>query len=286
MSCETNGIPEDRYNMKRVCFDGRTIIYVMLNHRAACLSWSDAFRKGIIKSDALLFHVDRHPDFSLGSCTLLDDNDRIADDKEKELEEFVKNKLGVLNYEFIVLSMYRGLIGDAISIDWEEECGNLYGQYTEMTYDTTKRREFQDRKKRLHTFYLGGSSINGLTGYYGLLTDSWTHQDVQRVFNKKSKEGNVILDIDLDFFTYVDSEKVTWALNERNLNSMLESDGFNLLLSNARVITIALEPFFCGNTTECRCILKAMSATLRERFSIDIEKTVIEEFNKELSEEN
>ena len=286
MNCETTGIPEDRYNMKRICFDGRTIIYVMLNHRVACLSWSDAFRKGIIKSDALLFHVDRHPDFSLGSCTLLDDNDRIADDQEKALEEFVKNKLSVLNYEFIVLSMYRGLIGDAISIHWEQEYDNLYGEYKEMTYDTTNRREFLDRKKRLHTFYVGGSSINGLSGYYGLLTDHWTHQDVQRVFNKKSKEGNMILDIDLDFFTYVDSEGVTWALNERNLNSILESDGFRLLLSNAKVITIALEPFFCGNTTECRYILKAMSTALRERLSIDIEKTVIEEFNKELSEEN
>jgi hypothetical protein len=250
------------------------------------LSWSDAFRKGIIKSDALLFHVDRHPDFSLGRRILLDENDRIADDQEKELEEFVKNKLSVLNYEFIVLSMYRGLIGDAISIHWEQEYDQLYGDYKKMTYGTTNRTEFLDRRGRLHTFYLAGSSIRELTGYQGLLTDRWTHQDVQGVFNKKSKEGNMILDIDLDFFTYVDSEKVTWSLNERNLNSMLESDGFSLLLSNARVITIALEPYFCGNTTECRYILKAMSATLRERFSIDIEKTVIEEFNKELSEEN
>jgi hypothetical protein len=125
-----------------------------------------------------------------------------------------------------------------------------------------------------------------LTGYQGLLTDRWTHQDVQGVFNKKSKEGNMILDIDLDFFTYVDSEGVTWALNERNLNSILESDGFRLLLSNAKVITIALEPFFCGNATECRYILKALSRALSERLSIDLEKTVIEEFDKELSEEN
>lgn len=107
MSCETTGIPEDRYNMKRVCFDGRRKVYVMLNHRAAYLSWVDAFRKGFIESGALLFHVDRHADFSLGSSALLDDNNRIADDQEKELEEFVKTKLSVLNSEFIVLSMYR-----------------------------------------------------------------------------------------------------------------------------------------------------------------------------------
>jgi hypothetical protein len=286
MSCETTGIPEDRYNMKRVCFDGRTAICVVLNHRAACLSWSDAFRKGVTKSDALLFHVDRHPDFSLGRRILLDDNDSIADDQEKELEDFVKNKLSVLNYEFIVLSMYRGLIGDAISIHWEQEYDQLYGDYKKMIYGTTNRTEFLDRRGRLHTFYLAGSSIRELTGYQGLLTDRRTHQDVQGVFKENSKKGNLILDVDLDFFTYVDSEGVTWALNERNLDSMLESDAFRYLLGNAKMMTIALEPFFCGSTTECRYILKAVSTAIRKRLSIDIEKTVIQEFNKELSEEN
>jgi len=258
----------------------------MLNHRVAYLSWVDAFRKGVAKSGALLFHIDRHPDFSLGSLALLDDNDRIADDQERELEEFVKTKLSVLNYEFIVLSMYRGLIGDAISIHWEQDYDHLYGEYKKMTYGTTNRTEFLDRRDRLHTFYLAGSSIRELTGYQGLLTDTYTHQDVQRVFNKKSKEGNMILDVDLDFFTYVDSEGATWALNERNLNSILESDAFRFLLGNAKIMTIALEPFFCGNTTECRHILKALSTALTKRLSIDIEKTVIEEFDKELSEEN
>jgi len=65
-------IPKDRYNMDYVHFDNRKRIYVLLNHRVACLCWMDALRKDLIKPGAFLFHIDHHADFSLHSTALLD----------------------------------------------------------------------------------------------------------------------------------------------------------------------------------------------------------------------
>jgi len=179
--------------------------------------------------------------------------------------------------------MNRGVIGDAVSIDREPDHSHIYGKYKNMTYDTTNRTEFRDRKGRAHTFYLGGPSVRELVDYQGLLTDRYTHQDIQRAFNDSVKKGNLILDIDLDYFTYNDGEG-TWAMNERNLGVVLSSEGFCHLLRVAKVISIALEPFFCGNTTECRHILKSLGSSIRKELGVDIEKAVTEKFRKELDD--
>jgi len=55
----------------------------------------DALRKGLIKPGAFLFHIDHHADFSLHSPALLDDDEKITDDQEEQLEEFVRTKLSV-----------------------------------------------------------------------------------------------------------------------------------------------------------------------------------------------
>jgi len=283
MALGAAGIPKDRYNMKYVRLENRTRVYVLLNHRVAYLCWMDALRRGFIKSGAFLFHIDWHADFAVSTLVLIDDNEKIADDQEKELEDFVRTRLSVLNYEFIALAMYRGVIGDAVSIDKEHDHDHIYGDHKKMTYDTTNRNEFVDKKGRLHAFYLGGSSIRELVGYQGLLIDSYTHQDVQKVFKENVKKRNLILDIDLDYFTYCDSEG-QWALNERNLNLILDSEGFRYILDCAKVITVALEPFFCGNTTECRHILKSLGSSLRKHINVDIEGAAIKEFENELAE--
>lgn len=276
-----NSIPKERFNIEYVSFQDGKKIYVFLNHRVAYLCWIDSVKKGIIKNGALLVHVDHHADFSLSSTDLIDKQERIGIQQEKKLRRFVKNKLSVLNYEFIVLSMYRGIIGDAISIDVMHD--NVFGDYKKMTYETTNRTEFVDNAGRTHTFYLGGSSINELVGYQGLLTDRYTHQDVQKVFNQNVRENNVILDIDLDFFTYQDNEGKTWAINERNLETTLNSEGFNYLFHNAAVVTIALEPFFCGNSTECLHILSGLNSWIEQKIGLKIKGRVIKKFQNELS---
>lgn len=105
-------------------------------------------------------------------------------------------------------------------------------------YKTTKKAWFKDRKGKIHNFFLCGS-IHGLTGYNGLLTDEYNKFDVRQAFRKNHRNRNVILDIDLDFFTYRDDEDGAWAMNERHLETILSSEAFNFLWSSAEVVTIA-----------------------------------------------
>jgi hypothetical protein len=277
-------VPLEKYNIEYVPVENKKTVYVLLNHRVAYLCWLDALRKDLIKSGAFLFHIDQHADFGVSSLALIEDHEKIGDDQTKELEDFIKNRLGLQNYEFIVLAMYRGVIGDAISIDKEDDHDRLFGDPKTPLYETTRRREFVDKKGRLHKFYLGGSSIRAITGRYGLLTDAWTHQDVQKIFNESVANRNLILDIDLDYFTYNDGEG-QWALNDRDMDFILDSEGFRYVLTRAKVITVALEPFYCGNTTECRHILKKVSSSLKKYIGVEIEEVTIKKFESELAEQ-
>jgi len=172
--------------------------------------------------------------------------------------------------------MYRGIIGDAISVSRKND--SLYGKYERGDYTTTKRYEFKDEKGSLHTFYLGGSSVLDLVDHYGLLTDSWKHKDVQKVFKDAVRSRNVILDIDLDYFTYQSPHGDDWAFNKRHLEAVFKSDAFHYLLNYIGTISIALEPSCCGGNDECRSILEKLNSVALSKYGMDIEEKTIQRF--------
>lgn len=266
---------QDRDNMEYIFVNGHKKIYVFLNHRVAYLCWIDAFRKNLIKQNALLFHIDHHADFWLKDKKLIREQNKICINSKQKLKKFVKEKLDKLNSDFIVLSMYRGIIGDAISVSRQND--RLYGQFMSGNYQTTHRYEFK-YKGNSHTFYLGGSSILELVNNYGLLTDRWKHQDVQKRFKTAVKNQNIFLDIDLDFFTYQSDEGHTWAMSSRHLKNIFQSDAFIYLLNYINVISIALEPNCCGGNAECRSILEKLNSVALSKYNIDIETKTIQRF--------
>lgn len=266
---------QDRDNMEYLFFSNRKKIYVCLNHRVAYLCWLDAFRKGIIKHNALLFHIDFHADFWLNDQQLIKEQEKISIKDQQKLKDFVRDRLNKLNTNFIVLSMYRGIIGDAISVSRKND--SLYGKFKRGDYTTTDRYEFKN-KGILHTFYLGGSNVLDLVGRYGLLTDCWKHKDVQKVFKDAVRSQNVILDIDLDYFTYQSPHGDDWAFNKRHLETIFQSAAFLNLLNHIDMISIALEPSCCGGNNECRSILGKLNSVALNKYSIDIEKEAIQKF--------
>jgi len=267
---------QDRDNMDYVFFNNSKKIYVCLNHRVAYLCWIDAFRKKFIKGKTLLFHIDFHADFWLNNRQLVREQEAINIDDQQRLEDFVKKKLHKLNTDFIVLSMHRGIIGDALSVSRKND--SLYGKFKGGGYTTTNRYEFNDKKGNLHTFYLGGSSVLDLVGHYGLLTDNFRHKDVQKVFKDAVRSQNVILDIDLDCFTYQSPHGSDWAFNKRHLEAIFQSAAFIHLLNHIDVVSIALEPSCCGGNAECRSILEKINSVGLSRYNIDIEEKTIQRF--------
>jgi hypothetical protein len=229
-------------------------------------------------NNALLFHIDYHPDFCLNDTKLIKEQNQIQINDEQKLKKFVKYRLNRQNIDFIVLSMYRGVVGDAISIHRRDN--SLYGKFIRGNYQTTDRYEFKDNNGNSHAFYLGGPSIQDLVGNYGLLTDCWKHKDVQKAFKDAVRSRNIILDIDLDYFTYESPSGDSWAFNERHLKTIFQSDAFNYLLSNIDVISIALEPNCCGGNAECIAILRELNSAL-SKFNINIETRTIQKFKLE-----
>jgi hypothetical protein len=275
-------IPEKMLNVNYLRFDvSGKLIYVMLNHRVAYLCWMDAYRKGIIKEGAFIIHIDKHLDFALHQNAVLEEDRKITYEQEEEHTEFVRKRSSLQNCDFIVLAMDRGLIGDGISIDNEDESEkNPYGTIKEGNYSTTNRIEIVDKNGKPHTFYSGHSSLIELYGYQGLLTDKFTHQDVQTAYKQGVKDRNIVLDIDLDYFTYNEGDG-QWAMNDRNIDYILNSDAFTDFLTISKVITIALEPYYCGHWVECKQILNRLSLKLKEYLGVDIEKQVVDTFEKD-----
>ena len=83
-------------------------------------------------------------------------------------------------------------------------------------------------------------------------------------------------------FSSDNSEEYAQAIDEKEMKSILNSDFLRNCLSRSQVITIALEPFYCGGEEECKKILKTLSLNLREPLGIDIEQSTLEAFGEDI----
>ena len=63
---------------------------------------------------------------------------------------------------------------------------------------------------------------------------------------------------------------------------IIESDGFGYIFHYSKVITIALEPYYCGGVVESLNILKHLGKFFKKKLDIDVEKQVKEKFKNEL----
>lgn len=63
----------------------------------------------------------------------------------------------------------------------------------------------------------------------------------------KCDNSNLILDIDLDFFTYLDENDIPYVINEEDFKNIFLHDSLLwLICKKARLITISKEPVWCG----------------------------------------
>lgn len=67
-------------------------------------------------------------------------------------------------------------------------------------------------------------------------------------------------------------------MNERHLETILSSEAFNFLWSSAKVVTIALEPYYCGFEEECIFILDKMNSIVLNKCGLDIKEKVTQQF--------
>lgn len=219
-------------------------IFIFEDHQTALLCWKKAYDEGIIQKNNTLLHIDKHTDFCF-NVKLINESSNFLKLDFESAQKFVKNKLAKDSAEFIVTGMFANLIKDGISIHFD--IGSDYGEFVKGNYSTTDKRFFKDSNGNEHNYYLYDTqNLEGLIGYQSLIGDSCIHQDVNDLFENSK---TILLDIDLDFFTY--SYDGSFPRHREDIKRQINSSSFQEILNKANVITIALEPNHCGNQEFC-----------------------------------
>lgn len=166
--------------------------------------------------------------------------------KREEVIEFISN-LRSDNSEFITNAMFSTLVKVGITISSENE--DIFGKFVKGDLSrTTDKRTFESKLTK-HDLYIDESE--NIAGLEYILSDSCKHQDMKLLFNNSK---SVILDIDLDFFTY--SFDNIFSRNPLDIKMQILSKPFRMLFKKSNIVTIALEPVFCGGIAQCINILQ------------------------------
>ena len=157
------------------------------------------------------------------------------------MKEFV-HKLSSDNSEFIANAMVSKLVKDGITISSENT----------FTSDLIKGNHYNTDKIIFNSennyYVVNSESIKCLRK---VIANSVTNQDTKLLFDQSE---SLILDIDLDFFTYDE----TFSRNPLDIRIQISYEPFLLLFKKSNIITIALEPECCGGTAQCMNILKVL----------------------------
>ena len=165
-------------------------------------------------------------------------------------------------------AMFSTLIKDGISISSKNQC--VFGEFEEGDLNrTTNKRTFESKSIK-HNFYIDKSK--NISGLDYIISDLCKHQDTKSLFNNSK---SLILDIDLDFFTY--GRIVTFSRNPLNIKAQILSKPFQMLFEKSNIVTIALEPECCGGIAQCINILQVFDRFFFSPKGLNIVDSVISE---------
>lgn len=156
-----------------------------------------------------------------------------------------------MNDNYIFAAMEAGLIGDILI----------------MSPELPDIKEYVDSRsfkhKIFHCLWPGD-----LSGRRGLLTDTFPRTNKELIASIGYNNGNtsnIVLDIDLDYFTYFNCDK-TYVINENNFEDIFTDTSLIWwIYKKARLITIAKEPMCCGSAQNSEQILKLFKNHLLDR---------------------
>ena len=230
---------------------GQKPAFVFENHRFSFYYWCKARKELGISDSFFVVTMDHHNDLfpllpeTKAEIQALDLNNLV------KVKNFVENKLKKLNDDYIFAAMEAGLIGDILI----------------MSSEPTDIKEYTDfasvRHKIFHCFWPGD-----LSGPRGFLTDSVPERNRELITSigyDKNGNPNIVLDIDLDFFTYYYCDN-TYVIDEENFKDIFSEDSLIWwIYDKARLITIAKEPWGCGSARNSKRILRLLNKYFLKR---------------------
>jgi hypothetical protein len=225
-------------------------IYLCEHHEMAFYYWCKAKKEMKIDDPFFLVTIDAHTDLQSWGLRLdfrKEINELDLNDLER-IEELVARPRGsrknIVAYMQSRVAMETGLVGDVLIVSPEIPNEEIY----------------EDLSKRAHRIFhcLHPNRLKDLLVKNEVLRKSIGYD--------KNVNSNLILDIDLDFFTYLDQQKVAHVLKEREFREIFSSDSpLWWIHENAKLITISEEPYWCGGKDNSEHIFKSLETYFLEK---------------------
>ncbi len=227
------------------------LIHVCKNHENALYYWCKA-KKEMNVDAFFLVAIDKHKDLlglplnvkrELMSWDL-NDLDKI---KEKTMcERGVRDRSGNLKsklaYNQFLAAMEVGLVLDILIVSPEVPCEKVY----------------KDLSGRQHIIFHCDHPTD--------LKAIFKSQSIKQSLGYPEGKKSVILDIDLDFFTYLDDQEEAHVISEEDFGNIF-SKGSPIwwIYEKAKLVTISKEPFWCGGVDNSERIFELLKRHLLSR---------------------
>lgn len=226
-------------------------IYVCRHHEMVFYYWCKA-KKEMNIDTFFLVTIDRHKDLSGLPLDMKREINRLdlkELDKVRELairpraqNLWARSKLA---YNQFYAAMEAGLIRDILIISPEVPCEEVY-------------QDLSGQKHRI--FHCGHpNNLRDLLMRDRVLKESMDYPEGKL---------NIALDIDLDFFTYLDDKGEPLVISEENFKNIFCSDSLIWwIYEKARFVTISKEPFWCGGNDNSEHIFQLLKTYFLNRIS-------------------
>jgi len=224
-------------------------IYVCENHEKAFYYWCKAKKNMCIGDAFFLVTLDAHLDlmgWGLQSDFRKEINRLGLGDLDRMKELATRPRAGrqdIITYRQSLAAMEAGLVGDVLLISPQIPFFEIYEDLSKR-----KHRIFHCvHPSRLRDLLTKNKALRKSIGYDG------------------RADSNLILDIDLDFFTHLDKHEIPHVITEEELREIFSGDSILWwIYEKAKSITISLEPFWCGGMDNSERILKLLKTYFQE----------------------
>jgi len=219
-------------------------LFLFKNHRMSFYYWCKMKKELGVSDGFFVVTMDYHNDLAEISPELKDKALKLDLNDLLKVERFAKNKLGRRNDDYIFAAMEAGLVNDILII----------------SPDPSIPKDYTDSRSVKHNIF-HCLSPDDLGGPRGLLTDSAPKRNKEIITSigfPRKKSSNIILDIDLDYFTYSHNVR-SYVMDRNNIKDIFSDDSLIWWIrGQARAITIAKEYTCRGGAKNSRRILNAL----------------------------
>lgn len=244
----------------KIKYQAREINYFEFEfHRFSLFAWRHDLIAGA-GAPAFAITIDRHYDFLKAEASSL--KAFSAYKNTAELFENTDKLPAPQNYDFISYAVYDAMCSDVLVVAYEK--------YHEIELRSMLDRNYPLQDKNGGTHFL--SVIHSLNDFLAEGSTFETSKTYETVKKKLASAQRIILDIDLDYFTYQSPDNGVFVRAEEDIeeNFVKISKGLAVLLPRVTTIAIVRETICCGGEEQMLKIKAILKRLFLKYLDIDL----------------